>query len=158
MFRSAEGSDMSVFARCAWAAVAVFVLAYPMGAPQAAKPITGVSCGGGFFVKLRNNTVLWIHGEDQRKTVYSGGSPVFAMAECSDGVLTVFNGGGDGDPRYDVYYSADCLSIGTAGDNTTRIHSGRLPITRIVPDRSGVSLRLSDDSVVRSASCRLRTP
>ena len=150
---------MSVFSRFALAAIALSIVAYPTGSLNAAKPITGVSCGGGFFVKLRNNDIFWIHRERRQKTsVHTNGSAIFAMAECGDGVLTVFSGGADGDRRYEAYHSSDCLSIGTVGENTVVIHSGRLPITRIVPDRSGVSLWLADNSVVRSNSCRLRKP
>ena len=148
---------MNLAARFAWIVAAAFIATCWVEPAQAAKPITGVSCGGGFFVKLRNNSVFWIHGEE-RTSVYTQGSPIFAMAECGDGVLTVFNSSTDEDQRYDVYHSPDCLSIGAVGESTTKIHSGRLPVTRIVSDQTGVSLWLSDDSVVRSNSCRAREP
>ena len=136
------------------AATCLLVIPQPGKPPQAATPITGVTCDGGFFVKIRSNQVFWIDVENEKRTsVYNGGLPMFAMAQCGKGVLTVFKAGGTNTPQYDVYHSPDCRNIGAVGGRTALVHSGSLPVTRISPDESGVSLRFSDGSTLRSDIC-----
>ncbi|WP_119167695.1 hypothetical protein [Algihabitans albus] len=144
------------FTGCFVAALCLLLLAQPGNTVQAATPITGVSCGGGFFVKIRSHEVFWIQTEEEKRTsVYNGGSPIFAMAQCGTGVLTVFGTGDQETRNYDIYHSPDCRKIGEAGGNTTLVHSSPLQVTRITPEESGVSLRFSDGSVVRSDICSL---
>ncbi|WP_375594087.1 hypothetical protein ABWI00_18860 [Algihabitans albus] len=138
------------------AAICLLVISQPGQPLQAATPITGVTCGGGFFVKIRSNEVFWIDVENEKRaSVYDGGFPMFAMAQCGKGVLTVFKAGGTDTPQYDIYHSPDCRSIGAVGGKTALVHSGSLPLTRISPDLSGVSLRFSDGSTLRSDICSL---
>ena len=138
------------------ASIFLLVVASPGTALQAATPITGVTCDGGFFVKLRSNEVFWIQYEDEKRTsVYRGGLPMFAMAQCGKGVLTVFDASGGAAPQYDIYHSSDCQNIGAIGGNTALVHSGSLPVTRIAPGESGVSLRFSDGSIIESDICSL---
>ena len=144
------------FAALVAAAICLLVIFQPNKTLRAATPITGVTCGGGFFVKIRSNEVFWIDVENEKRTsVYRGGLPMFAMAQCGTGVLTVFDAGGTDAPKYDIYHSPDCRNIGDVGGNSALVHTGSLSVTRIAPDESGVSLRFSDGSVVRSDICSL---
>lgn len=123
---------------------------------QAATPITGVSCGGGFFVKIRSHEVFWIDVEERKRTsVYRGGLPMFAMAQCGKGVLTVFDATETETPQYDIYHSSDCRNIGVAEGNSALIHSSSVPVVGIRPGEAGVSFRFADGSVVESDVCRL---
>ncbi|MGF1527038.1 MAG: hypothetical protein ACFCBW_09630 [Candidatus Competibacterales bacterium] len=135
--------------------LAIGVAIAPALANAAGKPITGVGCQGGFFVKNPKNQIFWIGAERNYKTsVYQSGHPVMAMAECGDGVVTIFNTSQGEALQYSAYFSADCRNLGQATGNTTLLYSGPLPVVRISPQESGVELKLADDTLLHSESCR----
>ena len=120
----------------------------------AAKPLAGLSCQDGFFVRTPDSHIHWIQRDKNRKTeVYSQSHPVFAMAECGSGVISVFNTGHSGRDYFEAYYSANCLNIGSVTDKTELIYKGTSAITRIMEKESGVEIRLSDNIYLSANSC-----
>ena len=120
----------------------------------AAKPIAGIACGGGFYVRTPDKHIHWIlRNEDKKTEVYDQSYPLYAMAECDGGVLSVFNTGGIGKNYFKAYFSPDCLNIGNDNGSTRLIYSGPQAVVKIANEEDGVKIKLSDDTYLQSQSC-----
>lgn len=121
----------------------------------AAKPILGVSCKGGFFVKSPDRNIFWITESKQRKTVYTQKRELWGMAECGPGVITVFRTDKqtDTDRDYEAFYSPNCLDIGEEQGETTRLYAGKAKVIKITPVKNAVEIKLANKKVIKSSSC-----
>lgn len=143
------------------AAVALFAVAGVMAAGvvevmAAAKPIAGVSCRGSFFVKTPDNQIHWVNPKtNSPMSVYARQDRVWAMAQCGTGVVSIFKSMVGEPDQFEAFYSPDCMDIGVQNEKTKRLYSGRLAVLKIQPNSSGVELKLSDASVVKSDACSL---
>lgn len=124
-----------------------------VGPAEARKPVTGVSCEGGFFVRMHDSRVFWIHGEPERKElVYSGGSTLVAMAMCDAGVLAVFED--KETPNMSrVIYSPDCRNIGESEGQSISVAARPAQIKKIAHAPDAVTLYFADGQPVTNASC-----
>ena len=120
-------------------------------AHSAAKPITGVSCGGGFYIRTRDGHLHWVRPGAEREVqeVYSGGRSLHAMTECGTGVVSVFEDRG----VYTAYYSSNCLNVGTASGDTEKVYEGKQAITAFAQDGSALITTVSSGARWRSESC-----
>jgi|GEM_PF-2858547 hypothetical protein len=136
-------------------AVAVSVLA--IGPAAARQPISGVSCEGGFFVRMGDGRVFWIHGEPERKElVYSGTSKLIAMAMCDAGVLTVFEDE-DTSAMNRAFYSPNCRNIGDGEGQSVAVAARPTQIRRIAHTDDGVTLHFANGEKVENDICTRRT-
>ncbi|MBU2978485.1 hypothetical protein [Alteromonas sp. C1M14] len=120
----------------------------------AAKPVTGVSCQGGFFIRTPDKHIHWINDEkDERVQVYEDKDEIYAMAECGTGVITVFEKSAEDKQEYAAYYSPNCQHIGSEEGETQNLYKGELKINRIKPDEEGVEIRFVNNQTLRGASC-----
>ena len=93
---------------------AIVSMAVP-GPALANKPLVGVACGGGFYVRAPTKKIYWIHGDPLEKTVvHDGPAKLAALAECGAGTVAVFQDR-DNPAHSRIFYSEDCLNIGAAG-------------------------------------------
>lgn len=128
-----------------------------VGPAEARKPITGVSCQGGFYVWMRDGRVFWIHGEPERKElVYSGGSKLVAMAMCDAGVLSVFEDN-DTTSTNRAIYSPNCLDIGAPQGQSVLVGTHAAPIRRIAHTPDAVTLHFADGELVTDTICTRHT-
>lgn len=127
------------------------------GAPALAnRPIIGVACEGGFYVRAPNGRIFWIHGEPTVRTeVHSGRDRIVRMAECGAGVVSVFEGPDPASPSR-VYFSGDCLNIGTEVGATTRLYEGPKRVTGLLVDEAGVTIRFGGGDSIASPVCTAR--
>lgn len=155
MQKNSKGAARSRASVLLTLAAAVYVLA--LGPTEARKPITGVSCEGGFFVRMGDGRVFWIHGEPERKElVYSGSSKLVAMAMCDAGVLTVFEN--DKTPAVNqAFYSPDCRNIGDGEGQSVPVAARAAPIKRIAHTVDDVTLHFGDGALVTNDICTRRT-
>lgn len=132
------------------AAVLLFLFASSF-AHSAAKPITGVSCGGGFYIRTPDGHLHWVRpGADNRvQEVYSGEGSLHAMTECGAGVVSVFEIRG----VYTAYYSPNCLSIGAAGGHTEKVYEGKQAITAFARNGRALITTVSGGVRWRSENC-----
>lgn len=138
-------------------AVAAAVSVLALGPAEARKPITGVSCEGGFFVRMGDGRVFWIHGEPERKElVYSGSSKLVAMAMCDAGVLTVFENN-ETPAINQAFYSPDCRHIGEGEGQSVPIAARPAPIKRIAHTEDDVTLHFANGELVTNDICTRRT-
>ena len=120
----------------------------------AAKPMTGVSCQGGFFVRTPDKHIHWIHDEIAEPVqVYSQNDDIYAMAECGTGVVTVFENKQTDKPVYAAFYSPNCRDIGREQGQTRNIYQGDVKINRIRPSSEGLEIRLVNNQLLRGESC-----
>lgn len=130
-----------------------FVSAAPV-AMAAAKPLTGVRCDGGFFVKTPDKNIHWISEDlNERVNVFSKKHALYAVAECDTGVVSVFQKTVAGKDHYEAFYSPDCKSIGSEEGQTRKIYSGTARINKITPLEKGVEIRLEGDKYLSGESC-----
>ncbi len=120
-------------------------------AHSAAKPITGVSCGGGFYIRTRDGHLHWVRpgAEHEVQEVYSGEGSLHAMTECGTGVVSVFEDRG----VYTAYYSSNCLSVGIVSGDTEKVYEGRQAITAFARDGNALITTVSSGARWRSESC-----
>lgn len=132
-----------------WPGAALALLA---AAPvHANKPLIGVACGGGFYVRAPTQKIYWIHGDPLEKTiVHNGADKLMALAECGTGAVAVFQGA----DQTRVFYSSDCLSIGAEGSNTQLIHQANDPVTALTVDEGRLVITLASGSVQDVAICQ----
>ncbi|MEG3766760.1 hypothetical protein [Alteromonas sp. 14N.309.X.WAT.G.H12] len=120
----------------------------------AAKPITGVSCQGGFFIRTPDKHIHWINDEKGEPVrVYEDKDEIYAMAECGTGVITVFEKKAQDKHEYAAYYSPNCQHIGSEEGETLNLYKGEVKINRIRPSADGVEIRLVNNQILRGASC-----
>ena len=138
-------------------AIAIALSLVALGPADARKPITGVSCEGGFFVRMGDGRVFWIHGEPERKElVYSGSSKLIAMAMCDAGVVSVFEN--DETPALNqAFYSPDCRNIGASEGQSVPLATRPAQIKRIAHTADDVTLHFADGEPVTNGICTRRT-
>ncbi len=132
-----------------WSATALALL---VAAPvHANKPLIGVACGEGFYVRAPTQKIFWIHGDPLEKTVvHDGADKLMALAECGTGTVAVFQG----TEGARVFHSSDCLNIGAANGNTQLIHQSDEPVTGLSVDEGRLSITLASGSVHDAAICQ----
>lgn len=120
-------------------------------AHAAAKPITSVSCGGGFYIRTPDGHLHWVRpkAENQVQEVYSGEGNLHAMTECGTGVVSVFEIHG----VYTAYYSPNCLSIGAVGGDTEKVYEGKQAVTAFVRNGRALITTVSNGVRWRSENC-----
>lgn len=118
---------------------------------HANKPLIGVACGDGFYVRAPTQKIYWIHGDPLEKTVaYDGGDELMALAECGTGTVAVFQH--QGGAR--VFHSGNCLDIGAdAGDTTLVLDTPEDTVTALTVDTGRLSIRLASGGTHDAAIC-----
>lgn len=119
---------------------------------MAARPIIGITCGGGFFVTHRQD-VYWINETDKTRTeVHDGSGELLAMAECGSGVVAILAGEDAADPLR-VLYSPDCRNLSQAVGETSEIYRAVDRLKGFSVDETGVSVTLSSGARFTSDVC-----
>lgn len=120
----------------------------------AAKPITGVSCNGGFFVRTPDKHIHWINEEtEDHVEVYDQSDDIYAMAQCGTGVVTVFEKIIDGNQQYNAIYSPNCMDIGSKEGLSSQIYQGNEKINRIDAKNGKLEIRFVNKTYLRGESC-----
>jgi hypothetical protein len=123
-------------------------------ATAAAKPISGVSCNGGFFVRTPDKHIHWINEEtEDHIEVYDQNDSIYAMAECGSGVATVFEKLIDGQQEYKAIYSPNCMNIGSEKGLSSKIYQGKEKINKIDSKNGKLELRFVNNTYLRGESC-----
>lgn len=118
---------------------------------QANKPLIGVACEGGFYVRAPTQKIYWIHGDPLEKTVvYDGADKLMALAECGKGTVAVFQS----TDQSQVYFSSNCLNIGAEGGNTQLVHSSAEPVTALEVDGEQLVITHASGSVHAPEICQ----
>lgn len=132
-------------------AVALGAVAAPP-AVQAARPIIGITCGGGFFVRHRQD-VYWVNEADKTRTeVHDGTGDLLAMAECGSGVVSVLSGATEADPLR-VLYSPDCQNLSQTNGATTQLYSADGGLKAFAVTDAGIAVTLSSGQQFTSQIC-----
>lgn len=119
-----------------------------------ARAIGGVSCDGGFFVNAPDKRIFWIQDSEGKKTeVHDGSSKMVVIAECSDGVVSVF---ADDSGRSRAFYSPDCNNISQAEGETQKIYEGDDAVTGLNINNDGLKLELDSGEEIESQACSRR--
>lgn len=133
---------------CAAALALMMIAPAPV---HANKPLIGVACGGGFYVRAPTQKIYWIHGDPLEKTVaYDGADKLMALAECGTGTVAVL---GSAD-QSQVFFSGDCLNLGAASGQTRLIHQASEPVTGLTVDEGRLTITLASGSVHDAAICQ----
>lgn len=120
----------------------------------AAKPITGVNCNGGFFVRTPDKHIHWIdEGTKKHTEVYSQKDNIYAMAQCGAGVITVFQRLEAGEESFSAYYSPNCKNIGSEVGKSVSIYQGKEKINRIESLDGELSIRLGNNTYLKGKTC-----
>lgn len=136
-----------MFARTLCGAVFALMAVTPA---QSNKPLIGVACGEGFYVRAPTQKIYWIHGDPAGKTlVHDGEGKLAALAECGSGVVAVFQNA----TQSQVFSSSDCLNIGAARGNTRMIFETSEPITALNVDAGRLTIRTASGSTHDEAIC-----
>jgi hypothetical protein len=118
------------------------------------KPIAGVNCNGGFFVKSPDRHIHWIDQAAKTRTeVYSQKDEIYAMAQCGAGVISVFKSIQSGEETHSAYYSPNCMNIGSEAGDSVKIYRGKAKINRIDNSDGKLELRLVGNTYLRGDSC-----
>lgn len=119
-------------------------------AGHANKPLIGVACGDGFYVRAPTQKIYWIHGDPLEKTVtYDGPDKLIALAECGTGTVAVFqhlNGAR-------VFHSGNCLNIGAETGDTALVLDTPDTVTALNVDDGRLSIRLASGGSHDAAIC-----
>ncbi|GAC07813.1 MAG: hypothetical protein CL578_01910 [Alteromonadaceae bacterium] len=120
----------------------------------AAKPITGVSCNGGFFVRTPDKHIHWIDEEtEEHVQVYDKSDDIYAMAQCGTGVVTVFEKQINGEQEYNAIYSPNCMNIGSENGLSSHIYQGKDKINKIAANDGKLEIRFVNNTYLRGESC-----
>ncbi|MBU2877627.1 hypothetical protein [Aliiglaciecola lipolytica] len=120
----------------------------------AAKPITGVSCNGGFFVRTPDKHIHWIDEEtEEHVQVYDKSDDIYAMAQCGTGVVTVFEKQIDGEQQYNATYSPNCMNIGSEKGLSSHIYEGKEKINKIDAKDGKLEIRFVNNTYLRGETC-----
>ncbi|MDO6486600.1 hypothetical protein Q4503_02740 [Colwellia sp. 6_MG-2023] len=120
----------------------------------AAKPISGVSCNDGFFVRTPDKHIHWINEEtEDHVEVYDQSDDIYAMAQCGTGVVTVFEKIIDGNQQYNAIYSPNCMDIGSEKGLSSQIYQGKEKINRIDSKDGKLEIRFVNKTYLRGESC-----
>lgn len=121
-------------------------------AVHAARPIIGISCGGGFFVRHRQD-VYWVNEADKTRTqVHDGTGDLLAMAECGSGVVSVMSGATEADPLR-VLFSPDCQNLSQPKGATTQLYSADGGLKAFAVSDAGIAVTLSSGQKFTSQIC-----
>lgn len=132
----------------------VFVGLAASPAAVEARAIGGVSCDGGFFVNAPDKRIFWIQDLEGKKTeVHDGSEKMVVIAECGDGVVSVF---ADDSGQSRAFYSADCTNISKAAGATQQIYEGDDTVTGLNIDNQGLRLELESGDEIESQACSRR--
>ena len=136
------------------AALAFLVVGLAQPAPALAnKPLVGVSCRSGFFVRAPTKKIYWIHGDPlERSVAYEGGGRLAALAECGPGVVAVFDEG-EGSKRSRVYYSSDCLNLGAEAGRTAQVLAADDVVKSVGVDGAMLTIVLGSGTTYASPVC-----
>lgn len=108
---------------------------------SAGKPVTGVSCHGGFFVLAPDRNIFWVDAAYENKhQVYTGRAELVAMSQCGAGVLSVFRNKKGKVADHFAVYSDNCMNIGNDDAHSKTIYRGREAVRRISPSDTSVTL------------------
>lgn len=125
---------------------------------NAASPIIGISCGGGFFVTAPQNKVYWINEVEKTKVeVLDGSSKLVALAECGAGVVSIVSGK-QPDDLYRVMFSSDCRNVSQSTRTTREIYRTKDRVTRLSVDQAGVSISFASGKRINSSACTRLAP
>ncbi len=120
----------------------------------AAKPISGVNCNGGFFVRTPDKHIHWIDEKtEEHVEVYDESDDIYAMAQCGTGVITVFEKQLNGEQEYNAIYSPNCMNIGSEAGLSTQIYQGNEKINRIDSNNGKLEIRFVNNTYLRGESC-----
>jgi hypothetical protein len=134
-------------------------LSHSSVALAAAKPISGVSCNGGFFVRTPDKHIHWIDEEtDKHVQVYDETDDIYAMAQCGSGVVTVFEKQLDNEQQYSAVYSPNCMNIGSDEGLSSQIYQGTEKINKISAVGNKLEMRLVNNTYLRGDSCASVSP
>ncbi|MFV0476317.1 MAG: hypothetical protein ACK5ME_00595 [Parahaliea sp.] len=118
----------------------------------AAKPLAGVSCENGFYIKTPDDQIFWIDpATDKTVNVYDGHYKISAVTECGTGVISVFRLTENGGER--AYYSPDCMNVGSQSGETTMVYEGKLLLSSFRKSAEGLVISFSDGSQWSSKTC-----
>lgn len=124
------------------------------GPVLANKPLVGVACGGGFFVRAPTQKIYWIHGDPLEKTVvHEGADKLVALAECGSGVVAVFQDATDASQSR-TFFSSDCRNIGHAAEKTRLVHETAEPVTGLTVDEGRLVIGMASGATDGSAICQ----
>jgi hypothetical protein len=123
------------------------------GPVLANKPLVGVACGGGFFVRAPTQKIYWIHGDPLEKTVvHDGADKLMALAECGNGTVAVFQDAADASHSR-TFFSSDCRNIGQATGNTRLVHDAIEPVASLTVDEGRLVIGMASGASHASAIC-----
>ena len=135
-------------------AVALTILPGLAGPALANKPLIGVACQGGFFVRAPTQKIYWIHGDPLEKTVvHDGADKLMALAECGSGTVAVFQDATDAS-RSRVFFSGDCRNLGQAGGNTRLVQKAAEPVASLTVDEGRLVIGLASGATRASTVCQ----
>jgi hypothetical protein len=133
---------------------ALLGLATSTVASAAAKPITGVTCNNGFFVRTPDKSIHWIDEKtEEHVRVYDKSDDIYAMAQCGTGVITVFEKKVNGEQEYNAIYSPNCMDIGSEKGLSSQIYKGKEKINRIDSKDGKLEIRFVNKTYLRGESC-----
>ena len=132
---------------------AIVSVAVP-GPALANKPLVGVACGGGFYVRAPTKKIYWIHGDPLEKTVvHDGPAKLAALAECGPGTVAVFQDRDD--PTHSrIFYSEDCLNIGAASGHTRLVDEATEPVTTLSVKDGRLIIGLASGTTLPGVQCQ----
>lgn len=124
------------------------------GSALANKPLVGVACGGGFFVRAPTQKIYWIHGDPLEKTVvHDGADKLVALAECGSGAVAVFQDATDASHSR-TFFSSDCRNIGQAAESTRLVHDAAELVTSLTVDEGRLVIGMASGATHGSTICQ----
>ncbi|WGF88074.1 hypothetical protein [Marinivivus vitaminiproducens] len=143
---------MKVDLRLLGVGICLVVVTAPVPA-KANKPLIGVSCGGGFYVRAPTKKVYWVHGEPPVRTeAFDGSDALVALAQCDKGVVSVI-GDAEKTGHSKVFYSPDCLDIGAAANGTDLIYDGSEAVRGLDIGKDGLTISFVSGRTQTAAIC-----
>ncbi|WP_067861952.1 hypothetical protein [Neptuniibacter marinus] len=125
----------------------------------AAKPIAGVTCNNGFFVRTPDKHIHWIDEATQKHVeVYDQTDDIYAMVQCGTGVITVFAKEVNDAQQYSAIYSPNCMNIGSVTGQSSLIYQGKEPINKIDTTDGKLAIRFVNNTYLRGKNCASVSP